>query len=82
MRITLLDKAVSSNLLYLDAIKHGLDKDPAYVADMQRFADGVLGGLYRQKYLIGDLEVRLTYYNRYDNRSASSASRTGPQPCA
>jgi peptidyl-prolyl cis-trans isomerase C len=57
VRITLLDKAVSAKLLYLDALKQGMDKDPVYVRDMQRFADGVLGGLYRQNYLIGDIEV-------------------------
>ena len=57
VRITLLDKLVSANLLYLDALKQGLDKDPVYVRDMERFSDGVLGGLYRQKYLVGDIEV-------------------------
>jgi peptidyl-prolyl cis-trans isomerase C len=57
VRITLLDKAVSANLLYLDALKHGMDKDPVYVGDMQHFSDGILGGLYRQKYLIGEIEV-------------------------
>jgi parvulin-like peptidyl-prolyl isomerase len=57
VRITLLDKAVSSNLLYLDALKQGLDKDPVYIGDMQHFTDGVLSGLYRQKHLIGDIEV-------------------------
>ena len=57
VRITLLDKAVSANLLYLDALKQGVDKDPVYVRDMERFTDGVLGGLYRQKQLVGDIEV-------------------------
>ena len=57
VRITLLDKLVSANLLYLDALKHGMGKDPVYVGDMQRFSDGVLGALYRQQYLIGEIEV-------------------------
>ena len=57
VRITLLDKAVSANLLYLDALKHGMDKEPDYLRDMQRFSDGVLSALYRQKHLIGELEV-------------------------
>ena len=30
VRLTLLDKVISANLLYLDAVKQGLDKDPAY----------------------------------------------------
>jgi peptidyl-prolyl cis-trans isomerase C len=57
VRITLLDKAISANLLYLDALKHGVDQDPSYRRDLQRFSDGVLSSLYRQKYLIGDIEV-------------------------
>ncbi len=57
VRITLLDKTVSANLLYLDALQQGVDKDPVYVDDMQRFTDGLLVSLYRQKYLIGDIEV-------------------------
>ena len=57
VRITLLDKLVSANLLYLDALKHGMDKDPVYVGDMQSFTDGILSALYRQKYLIGEIEV-------------------------
>ena len=57
VRITLLDKAVSAKLLYLDALKHGMDKDPVYVGELRRFSDGVLGALYRQKYLIGEIEV-------------------------
>ena len=57
VRITLLDKAVSANLLYLDAHKHGMHKDPLYVRERQRFSDGVLASLYRQQYLIGHIEV-------------------------
>ena len=57
VRITLLDKAVSAKLLYLDALRHGMAKDPAYVGELQRFSDGVLGALYRQKYLVGEIDV-------------------------
>ncbi len=57
VRITLLDKLVSANLLYLDALKHGMDKDPVYVGDMQQFTDGVLAALYRQQHLIGEIEI-------------------------
>ena len=69
VRITLLDKAVSANLLYLDALKHGMDKDPVYVGDMQRFSDGILAALYRQKYLIGDIEVTDAEVQEYFEQS-------------
>jgi len=57
VRIALLDKVVSANLLYLDALRQGRDKDPEYVRDMQRFENGILSGLYAQRELSGDLTV-------------------------
>jgi parvulin-like peptidyl-prolyl isomerase len=55
--VGLLDKAISANLLYLDAIKQGRDQDPQYRKELQVFSDAILGGLYRARYLIGDIEV-------------------------
>jgi len=55
--VGLLDKAISANLLYLDAIKRGRDRDPAYQKELQVFSDGIIGGLYRGKYLVGEIEV-------------------------
>jgi hypothetical protein len=57
VRITLLDKMISANLLYLDALEKGVDKDPEYQQAMQYFSDGVLATLYRSKILVGDIEV-------------------------
>lgn len=55
--LALLDKAISANLLYLDAIKQGRDQDPEYQKELKAFADGILGGLYRARFLVGDIEV-------------------------
>ena len=57
VRITLLDKVVSANLVYLDAIKQGTDKDPAYQRKMQRFSDAMLADVYVRKQIVGDLSV-------------------------
>jgi len=57
VRITLLDKFISANLIYLDARKHGLDQDPAYRREVERFDDAILAGLYRQRILVGDVVV-------------------------
>jgi parvulin-like peptidyl-prolyl isomerase len=57
MRLNLLDKAITVNLLYLDALDRGLDKNPVFQADEERFADQTLASMYRQKYLIGELPV-------------------------
>jgi peptidyl-prolyl cis-trans isomerase C len=56
-RITLLDRFVSANLLYLDALKQGTDKDPRYRRAIDRFSDAILAGQYRNKVMIGDITV-------------------------
>jgi len=56
-RMTILDKMVSANLLYLDALKKGADKNAVYQHDVQRFSDTMLGSLYKEKYMVGDLTV-------------------------
>ncbi len=57
VRITLLDKVVSANLVYLDALRKGVDKDPDYQRRMQRFADAMLADTYIRKQVVGDLPV-------------------------
>ncbi len=42
VRITLLDKVVSANLIYLDAMRKGVDKDPQYQRAIQRFGTAML----------------------------------------
>ena len=55
--ITLLDKAISANLLYLDARKQGTDKQAAYTSDMKKFEHAVLASMYKSKVLFGDIPV-------------------------
>jgi hypothetical protein len=55
--ITLLDKAISANLLYLDGKAAGTDKAEPYTSDLQRFEKAILASLYESKVLIGDLPV-------------------------
>ena len=55
--LTLLDRAISANLLYLDAIEHGLDQDPAYRTEMESFSKAILGELYERQRLVGEIEV-------------------------
>ena len=56
-RIILLDRFVSANLLYLDALKQGVDKDPGYQRAISRFSNAILAGLYRQRNQAGDIPV-------------------------
>jgi parvulin-like peptidyl-prolyl isomerase len=57
VRIALLDKVVSANLIYLDALKQGQDKGPAYQREIAQFSDGILTGLYRNKVLLKEVEI-------------------------
>jgi peptidyl-prolyl cis-trans isomerase C len=56
-RIVLLDRFVSANLLYLDARKQGVDKDPGYQKAITRFSHAILAGLYRQRIQAGDIAI-------------------------
>ncbi len=56
-RIVVLDKVVSANLLYLDALRLGLDKEPAYQRAMHEFSDGMLGSLYQRQIMAGEIPV-------------------------
>jgi hypothetical protein len=49
--LTLLDKAISVNLLYLDAVRKGVQEDPEFKQELRSYADGMLAGLYRRSYL-------------------------------
>ena len=63
--ITLLDKAISANLLYLDAKQKGIDKSPAYIHDIKRFEEAILASLYQSKIMIGDIPVSEDEINTY-----------------
>ena len=57
VRITLLDKMISANLIYLDALDQGVDKDPEYQQTIESFRDAILANLYRSRYMVGTVEV-------------------------
>ena len=57
VRITLLDKLITANLLYLDAMQKGVDQNPEYQQAVEHFRNGILANLYRSKYLVGEIEV-------------------------
>ena len=75
VRITLLDKAVSSNLLYLDAQKQGVGKDPVYVQAMEDYSDALLAALYRQQYLVGDIEVTDVEVQEFFDKSVTEGTK-------
>ena len=55
--LALLDKVISANLLYLDAIERGVDQDPVYRKELETFSDAILGELYHRRYLVGEIQV-------------------------
>ena len=67
-RLTILDKVISANLIYLDALRAGLRDNPVFRHDTERFADSVLGDLYREKYLIGEIPITEDEVQQYRAR--------------
>ena len=65
VRVTLLDKMISANLIYLDALQKGIDQDPGYQQALESFRDAVLANLYRSKYLVGEIEISEQDINEY-----------------
>ena len=68
MRLTLLDKRISSDLLYLDALARKLNENPVFQSDVEQYSDTILAMMYKQKYLIGEIpisdeEIREYYEN-------------------
>jgi len=63
----LLDKAISANLIYLDAKNKGADRLSSYMEDVYRFEDAILASMYKSMLMQGDIEVSelevLHYYN-------------------
>ena len=57
MRLTLLDRRISSNLLYLDALAAKVDEDPVFQDNVDQYSDTILGMMYKQKYLIGEIPI-------------------------
>jgi len=74
VRIVLLDKIVSANLVYLDALKQGVDQDPGYQKEVLKFRRGILTGIYRDRYLTDTIEISdeeiQAYYQNTDNPDA------------
>ena len=70
--ITLLDKVISANLLYLDAKQKGTDKLPSYMRDIKRFENAILASIYKSKVLIGDIPVSEDEINSYYKSSIAT----------
>ena len=74
VRITLLDSMVSANLIYLDALKQGVDKDPEYQQALEKFRNGILTALYRERYLVDAVEVSDAEVEAYYQKSGNPVS--------
>jgi parvulin-like peptidyl-prolyl isomerase len=65
-RLMVLDKVISANLLYLDALRKGIQNDPVYRRDVERFSAAMLGSLYpqqqaRESIKVTDAEIKNFY---------------------
>lgn len=67
VRLTLLDKHISANLLYLDALKQNQGQDAAYQQALKYFSDAILAALYRQKFIVDAIDVTEAEIQDYFN---------------
>jgi hypothetical protein len=67
-RLLVLDKMISANLLYLDALKKGMQNDPAYQRDMEAFSRAMLAEQFQDKQRaeikVTDNDVQKYYKNQ------------------
>jgi parvulin-like peptidyl-prolyl isomerase len=75
VRVTLLDKFISSNLIYLDALKQGADKDPAYLKPVHHFENAILAGLYRKHFMADKIQVSEDEIQDYYKRNIVSSTK-------
>ena len=70
--ITLLDKVISANLVYLDAKKNGADRLTSYTEKLKKFENAILVTMYRSQIMIGDIPVSddevTAFYNANINK--------------
>ncbi len=78
VRITLLDKIVDANLIYLDALRKGVDKEPQYRDDLGRLTRGMLAELYLLKQL-GDVSVSDEEIETYFKQSVAPGTEFTPE---
>jgi len=76
-RLTVLDRIISADLIYLDALDKGADKNPVFQHDVGEFSDTMLVNLYRQKILVGEIPVSDEEIMKfYDNNIGSKTPFT------
>jgi len=80
MMLALLEKAISANLIYLDAKDKGTNRLTSYMEDVNRFEDAIIASLYKSKIMIGDTQVGeievLHYYNTQTSKEAELTDDT------
>ncbi len=80
--ILLLDRFISAKLVYLDALKQGLDEDPVYRRDLQRIENAMLADLYRRQEMIGAISVSEQEIRDYFEKNGKPGSELAPDICA
>jgi parvulin-like peptidyl-prolyl isomerase len=73
-RITLLDKFVSANLIYLDALKQGVGKDARYQQAINRFSNAILAGLYRRYSQAAEITVSEEEIQAYYKKNVAAGT--------
>jgi hypothetical protein len=78
-RLIVLDKVISADLLYLDAMKQGMQNNPVYQNDVERFSRAILAAVYREKRGIGDIKVTDSEVRNYYKKNIVKGTPLTPE---
>ncbi len=77
MMLAMLEKAISANLVYLDAKDKGVDRLNSYIEDVNSFEDAIIASLYKNKMMIGETQVSENeVLHEYNTRTSKETGLT------
>ena len=79
VRLIVLDKVISADLLYLDARKHGTPNDPRYRNDVENFSRSILPAVYREKHGLGNVPVTDAEVRDYFKKNMAKGTPFTPE---
>ncbi len=79
VRLIILDKVISADLLYLDALKNGMENNPVYQHDVESFSKSILASMYKEKQGIGNIPVSDKEVRSYFKKNMAPGTPFTPQ---
>ncbi len=79
VRLIILDKVISADLLYLDALKKGMENNPVYQNDVDSFSKSILSSMYQERQGIANIPVTDKEVRSYFKKNMAPGTPFTPQ---